>query len=72
MPRELHVLILEDRVNDAELIVYELRRAGFDVHAEHAQTEYDYRKRLSSNFDLILADYTLPQFNALRALHLLQ
>ena len=68
----LRVLILEDRPADAELMLHELRRAGFDPVWERVDTEADYLSRLDPALDLILADYSLPQFDALRALHLLQ
>ncbi len=71
-PLPLRTLILEDRVADVDLMLYELRRAGFDPRPRHVDNEKDYRACLSEPFDVILADYTLPQFNALEALHILQ
>ena len=68
----LRVLILEDRPADAELMLHELRRAGFDPVWERVDTEADYLSRLDPALDLILADYSLPQFDGVRALHLLQ
>ncbi len=68
----IHVLILEDNPADAELMVYELCRAGFEPDWKRVETEPDYLAHLSSGLDLILADYNLPQFDGLRALHLLQ
>ncbi len=72
MGTALRVLIVEDRAADAELILGELRRAGFDPESRVAQTEQDYLDALEQNPELILADYSLPQFDALRALHLLR
>ena len=72
MPSPLRVLILEDRPADAELMLYELRRAGLSADAQRVETEADYAAALDPALDLILADYTLPQFNALRALQQLQ
>ncbi len=68
----LHVLILEDRPDDAELMLHELRQSGFDPVWLRVDTEQDYLAHLSPDWDIILADYTLPQFSALRALRLLQ
>lgn len=68
----LHVLILEDMVADAELLVYELEQAGFDPLWIRASTEQEYSAYLHNNLDLILADYTLPQFDALNALRILK
>jgi PAS domain S-box-containing protein len=72
MATPLHVLILEDRPADAALMVHELRRAGFDPVWRRVETEEDYLAHLDPELDVILADYTLPQFDALRALQLLQ
>jgi PAS domain S-box-containing protein len=72
MATPLSVLILEDRPADAELILHELRRAGFNPNWQRVETEADYLTRLHTNLDVILADYSLPQFDALRALQLLQ
>lgn len=66
----LKVLVLEDRVTDAELIVAELNRSGFRPTWQRVDTEEDYLAGLSPDLDVILADYALPQFDALRALEL--
>jgi signal transduction histidine kinase len=68
----LQVLILEDLPTDALLMVHELRRAGFDPVWRRVETEADYVAHLQAELDVILADYRLPQFNALRALQLLR
>ncbi|GAB4500372.1 MAG: hypothetical protein OHK0052_16720 [Anaerolineales bacterium] len=69
----LRVLILEDQPADRELALYELRRAGFQVNAWSVEREDEYLQCLQNEtIDVILADYTLPQFNALRALQLMQ
>ena len=72
MPIPLRVLILEDRAADAELILHALRQAGFDPDWQRVETEADYLARLDPPPEVILADYTLPQFDAMRALRLLQ
>lgn len=72
MATPLKVLILEDRATDAELVLYELRRAGFAPDWLRVETEADYLAHLEPVWDLILADYSLPQFDALRALELLR
>ena len=68
----LRVLILEDRAEDAELVVFELRRAGFEPDWQRVETEESSLASLDPALDLILADYALPQFDALRGLRLMQ
>src|SRR5215813_9893632 len=71
MPIPLHILILEDRAPDAELMLQELRQAGFEPHWQRVETEPDYLAHLHEGLDVIFADYALPQFDTLRALRLL-
>ncbi|HSB79385.1 MAG TPA: PAS domain S-box protein [Candidatus Methylomirabilis sp.] len=66
----LRVLILEDRAADAELMAQELQRAGYALAWQRVDTERDYVAQLAVPPDLILADYSLPQFDALTGLRL--
>ena len=66
----LNVLILEDRASDSELMVAELRRSGFSPTWQRVETEQEYLAGLAPDLDVILADYSLPQFDAPRALEL--
>lgn len=72
MTTPIRVLILEDRAEDAELMLHELRRAGFDVTWERVDTESGFLAELEKHPDLILADYALPRFDSMSALRLLQ
>ncbi|MGQ0694291.1 MAG: putative bifunctional diguanylate cyclase/phosphodiesterase [Nitrospiraceae bacterium] len=67
MATPLHLLILEDREEDAELMLHELRRAGFDPQWHLVDTEADFLAHLNQELDVILADYSLPQINAQQA-----
>src|SRR5207244_5896066 len=49
-----------------------LRRAGFAPDAIRVDTEPDYLANLHSDLELILSDYSMPQFSGLRALELLK
>jgi diguanylate cyclase (GGDEF)-like protein/PAS domain S-box-containing protein len=68
----LRVLILEDRPDDALLVAEHLRRAGLAIAWERVDTEAAFAARLDAGLDLILADYSLPQFDAPRALDMLK
>jgi CheY-like chemotaxis protein len=65
----LRILILEDRVSDADLIEFELQEAGIAFTSQRAETERDYVRALQEfSPDLILADYDLPQYTGSLAL----
>src|SRR5262245_50282428 len=64
--------MLEDNPVDAELVVQELRRAGFAPSFRRVETEPEYLLGLEDLPDVVLADVNLPQFNGLRALDLLR
>src|SRR5262245_56364642 len=68
----LKVLILEDYSADLELLLYELRRAGFELDWQRAQSEAEFLAGLKLVPEIILADYSMPQFDASQALALMQ
>src|SRR6266705_5556826 len=70
--RPLRVLILEDRPEDADLARHELQRAGYDLNWRRVDDEAGFKANLDPELDLILADYHQPQFDAVRALKLMQ
>jgi PAS domain S-box-containing protein len=72
MAKPLRVLLVEDSEDDAEMIGLELRRSGYDVTWQRVESEREYRACLSSQFDVILCDFNLPGFDALRALSIVQ
>lgn len=64
----LRTLFLEDSATDAELIVQLLERAGFRLDWQRADSEKEFLLKLDPPPELILADFNLPQFDAIRAL----
>src|SRR6266853_2183071 len=72
-PSSVSVLILEDQEADFELVTRELKRAGFTIRPQRAETEEEFRVQLQASPDIILSDYVLGlRFNALSALEVLQ
>ena len=73
MAKPLHVLIVEDQEDDAQLMVRVLEKGGYAPLFERVDTAEALRKALREKpWDLVLCDYSLPQFNALDALTLLK
>jgi len=73
MGKSLRVLIVEDSEDDAALLVRELQRAGYETEFERVETATAMRAALAQKpWDIILSDYSLPTFNALQALEVLQ
>jgi CheY-like chemotaxis protein len=69
MDKILRILILEDRVSDADLIKFELQEMGVAFTSQRVETERDYVRALQEfTPDLILADYDLPQYTGTLAL----
>ena len=69
----LRLLIVDDSPDDAELMVAELIRNHFELAWTCVDNESDYMQQIEQYPpELILADYSLPQFSAARALELLQ
>src|SRR5712692_7114164 len=73
MNRDTRILILEDVATDAELIERELRKANIAFTSQCVETKEDFSKALTEfEPDIVLSDYTLPQFSGLEALRLLK
>ncbi len=69
----LRVLVLEDNADDAELMIHELEQSGFTVSSQRAQTREECSRLLHENsYDVVLADYNLPQWKGMEAMELLR
>ena len=69
----LRVLLVEDNPADVELVLVALRKDGFDVSSDVVQTVEEFTLRIQANgFDVILADYNLPQWRGMEALEILR
>jgi two-component system, cell cycle sensor histidine kinase and response regulator CckA len=67
----VRVLILEDVDGDAELMQYELRKAGLSFDARCVDSRARFIEALESfQPDVILSDFTLPSFTGVEALEL--
>jgi len=69
----LRILIIEDNETDAELVLRQISRSGFNIAFERVETMQQMKDALSNEaWDLIISDYNLPQFDANGALNLLK
>lgn len=73
MKNKLKILILEDDQADVTLILYELKKSGFDFSSAVIQSRQAFENALQ-NFipDIILSDYSLPSFDGVTAFHIKQ
>lgn len=73
MGKPLRVLLIEDSDDDAQLILRELRRIGYDVEFDRVETAEAMQVVLTEKtWEVILSDYTMPKFSALGALQVLK
>jgi PAS domain S-box-containing protein len=73
MSTPLKALMVEDSADDAQLLLAELRRGGYDVTWERVETAEAMRAALGrQHWDIVIADYRMPGFSGLAALELLK
>jgi len=69
----LNVLIVDDSEDDTILVVRALEKEGFDLSFKRVDSAPDLDAALEGgNWDIILSDYSMPAFNATKALALCQ
>ena len=65
----LRLLQVEDTEDDAALVRRALTRSGYEVYAQRVETADALRRELDeAQWDIVIADYTLPGFSGTRAL----
>jgi diguanylate cyclase (GGDEF)-like protein len=72
LPRNLNLLLLEDSPADAELMIEAIREAGFEPTFRRVDSKEAYLRELDQLPDFILSDFSMPQFTAQDALHLMK
>jgi len=72
MAQPLKLLLVEDNPHDAELVLRELRRAGYEPDWRRVETPADYSNNLHDGLDIIISDFAMPEFDGLRALDILR
>jgi PAS domain S-box-containing protein len=70
--RPLRVLIVEDREDDALLLVRALKQGGYEPVWRRVETKEGMREALRETWDVVLSDHSMPHFDSAEALALLQ
>jgi signal transduction histidine kinase len=66
---KVRLLLLEDNARDAELTLSELGNSSMSIEVDQVATAADFQRAiLSRDYDVILADYQLPDFDGITAL----
>jgi PAS domain S-box-containing protein len=73
MKNEYRILMLEDEISDAELVLRELKKSSLSFQHKRVDNRDDFMQELESfNPDIILADSKLPTFDGLSALQIVR
>jgi len=73
MASPIRILCLEDDPSDAELMVSTLVRDGLDASITRVEARESFLEELrTGEYDLVLADYSLPSFDGISALQMLR
>jgi signal transduction histidine kinase len=74
MSTPLRILIVEDSEDDITFLLRQLQRGGYDVVAHKAVHTADAMRAAlaEAEWDIVVSDYSMPQFNGLNALRILQ
>ena len=68
----LDILLVEDDPYDAKLVEAAVRRSGIEASWTRVDNESDFIAALARTHDVLLTDFKLPSFNALRVLEILE
>jgi signal transduction histidine kinase len=72
-PRPVTVLVVEDSEDDAQLMLYELRRHGFDPAGTRVDNGRDLSEALEGGaWDVVLSDHKMPGFSGDDALKIVK
>jgi PAS domain S-box-containing protein len=73
MTQTLHILHLEDNPADSQLVSAQLAAEGLPAEIKLVSNRADFEQQLNEGkWDLVLADYKLPNFNGLDALKIVR
>ncbi len=64
----MKILLLEDNVNDAIIIQRTIKKSISGVTLIRVDTEKEYRRHIKGDYDIVLSDYSMPEFTGMDAL----
>lgn len=71
MSKAINVLVVEDSEDDTQLLMSELRRNGYKPKYRRVETSEDMNSAIQQHeWDVVVSDYTMPQFSGSEALKL--
>ncbi|WP_340116095.1 response regulator [Pelagibius sp. 7325] len=72
MGSQIRVLLVEDSADDADLLMWELKRGGFQPESRRVASRESFTGALEEgDWDIILCDFTMPGFSGAEALEIL-
>ena len=72
MSQLLRVLLVEDLADDAILLLRELRSGGYVPEWQRVSTAVDLKAALNDTWDVIIADYNVPDLNGMETLSIVK
>ena len=71
MSKAINILVVEDSENDTQLLMEELRRHGYEPRHRRVETSEGLHQAIEQHgWDVVVSDYTMPQFSGSEALKL--
>src|SRR5687768_11710762 len=71
--KTIRALVVEDNLDDAELMLHGLERAGYQCTWKRVDSPEPFRAAIEEeSWDIILADFRMPQFSGPAALDILR
>jgi signal transduction histidine kinase len=71
--RKIRILVVDDNPFDCELMLHALKQGSFQTESDLVQTADEFVEKIRKNkYEIILADYSLPQWNGMETVKLLR
>lgn len=72
MPIPLRLLVVEDSVEDTDLLVRALRKAGYEVRHQRVDNAGMLQRTLEEPWDIVISDHSMPGFSGIAALQIVR